>query len=148
VRWRDAPPPRVEVTAQRISLLREQADTPVFSATRDGERLVWHDQRTDSERADSSTWLRREPTLALWLAVHGWPLIRGQETWAERHCWIDTGLPEGLAEKIQRWEAYARHYGLPVCTPRIPGLEYPDWAALNGGGGDDAAAIGEAVEAD
>ena len=39
-------------------------------------------------------------------------------------------MPEGLAHKIQRWEAYARQHGLPVRTPRIPGLSDSDWEAL------------------
>jgi GNAT superfamily N-acetyltransferase len=125
VRWREEPPPRVQVTAHRMALLRAAEDTPIISATRDGERLIWHDHRTEAERADSATWLRLEPTLSLWLAVHGWPLIRSPDSWAERDRWLDTGMPEGLAEKIQRWEAYARRHGLTVLTPRIPGLSDP-----------------------
>ena len=46
------------------------------------------------------------------------------------HGWGDAGLPEGLAYKITIFEAYARHLGLLVDTPRIPGLVYPGWQDL------------------
>jgi GNAT superfamily N-acetyltransferase len=131
VRWRGEPPPRVQVAAERVALLRPGTETPLISATRAGAQLRWHDHRSHAERADHGTGLRWEPTLALWLAVHGWPLIRSPRTWAERLRWMDTGLPEGLAHKIQLWEAYAREHGLPVATPRIPGLSYPGWAMLH-----------------
>jgi hypothetical protein len=36
-------------------------------------------------------------------------------------------MPEGLAYKIGVFEAYARHLGQRIDTPRIPGLVYPDW---------------------
>ncbi|WP_462330363.1 hypothetical protein [Thiohalocapsa halophila] len=51
---------------------------------------------------------------------------------ARRLRWMDTGMPEGLADKIQCWEAYARDHGLAVTTPRIPGLPYPAWAEPSG----------------
>jgi GNAT superfamily N-acetyltransferase len=131
-RRRGEPLPRVRVTPPRMELLLEGDQAPLISATRDGEHVLWQDHRTVAERQDRKTWLRWEPTLALWLAVRGWPMVRSPRTWADRLCWMDTGMPEGLADKIQRWEAYARHHGLPVRTPRIPGLAYPDFTALNG----------------
>ncbi|MBK5939241.1 GNAT family N-acetyltransferase [Halochromatium roseum] len=133
VRWRERPTPRVRVQQARIELLRGCDQSPLLSATRDGDRLGWHDHRTAAEREDredraTEGW---EPTLALWLATHGWPLIRSERTWADRLRWMDAGMPEGLAHKIQLWEAYAEHHGLPVRTPRIPGLSYPSWEALS-----------------
>ncbi|NEX15963.1 MAG: hypothetical protein C1943_04815 [Halochromatium sp.] len=70
-------------------------------------------------------------SLVRWLATQGWPLIRSERTWADRLRWMDAGMPEGLAHKIQLWEAYAQHHGLPVRTPRIPGLSYSSWEALS-----------------
>ncbi len=39
-------------------------------------------------------------------------------------------MPEGLADKITIFEAYARHCRFRVETPRIPGLTYPAWDEL------------------
>ena len=60
------------------------------------------------------------------LAVGGWPLIRSEEAWARRHRWSDTGEPEGLAYKIEIFEALDRRHGFTVRAPRIPGLRYRD----------------------
>ncbi|MBK5967585.1 MULTISPECIES: GNAT family N-acetyltransferase [Thiorhodovibrio] len=141
VRWRDQPPPQIRVRPGCIDLLREQDQTPLFTATRDGEQLLWSDHRTEAEREDRANRLHWEPTLALWLGVQGWPLIRSEQTWADRLRWMDAGMPEGLAHKIQLWEAYARHHGLPVRTPRIPGLSYPCWEELSGARSGDCAVM-------
>lgn len=47
-----------------------------------------------------------------------------------RHASVDVGRPEGLAVKIQVFEALARHWGWQVSTPRIPRLDYPPLGAL------------------
>ncbi|MEA3643116.1 MAG: GNAT family N-acetyltransferase [Lamprobacter sp.] len=130
VRWREQPAPQVRVRQAGMDLLSEHDQKPLITATRNGKQLCWQDHRSEAERKDETQWLRWEPTLALWLALHGWPLIRSEQTWADRMRWMDAGMPEGLAHKIQHWEAYARHHGLPVRTQRIPGLSYPDWEAL------------------
>lgn len=106
----------------------------LLRATRSGERLEW--QECDAFLA------RREPfdavyhlapgTFALNLALQGWPLIRSSKAWEQRHRWCDAGEPEGLAYKIQIFEAVARHEGYRVDTPRIPGLTYPTWDELTG----------------
>lgn len=106
----------------------------LLRATRSGERLEW--QECDAFSA------RREPfdevyhlapgTFALNLALQGWPLIRSTEAWEQRYRWSDAGEPEGLAYKIQIFEAVARQEGYRVDTPRIPGLTYPSWAELTG----------------
>jgi GNAT superfamily N-acetyltransferase len=125
VRWRDEPPVRVRISGDRMELLSGSGETCLISAVRAGERLLWQDRRpADAQRGPAPD---PEPTLALWLAVAGWPLIRSEQTWAERTRWMDAGMPEGLARRIRIWEAYTRHHGLAVCTPRIPGLAYPTW---------------------
>jgi GNAT superfamily N-acetyltransferase len=128
-RWPSWPTPEARFSSDSIELLRAPGQAALLSATRDGDQLRWFDHRTPAEREDNIHWLRWEPTLALWLATHGWPLIRSAQTWALRWRWMDSGMPEGLARRIQVWEAYARHHGLPVRTPRIPGLGYPNWDA-------------------
>ena len=65
-------------------------------------------------------------TLATALAVRGWPLIRSEEARARRHRWSDTGEPEGLAYKIEIFEALDRRHGFTVRAPRIPRLRYRD----------------------
>jgi hypothetical protein len=63
-------------------------------------------------------------TLALHLAVRGWPLIRSNEHWKRRWHWSDLGMPEGLACKIALFENEAAECGYDVRTPRIPNLDY------------------------
>jgi hypothetical protein len=65
------------------------------------------------------------------LAVRGWPLIRSEEAWAQRHNWSDSGEPEGLAYKIEIFEAIDRRHGFTVRTPRIPGSRYRDLDAID-----------------
>ncbi len=130
VRWRDDPAYQVRVGQDRLDLLVGADARCLLSAMRSGARLCWQDHRTADERRLDAAQVRPEPTLALWLAVHGWPLIRNEHAWADRLCWMDSGMPEGLAHKIQLWEAYAQEHRLPVRTPRIPGLAYPSWQAL------------------
>jgi len=131
VRWRGDPPLRARITDGRMDLLQGGDQTPLLSASRAAGQLRWRDHRPPEQQRDPAAWFRLEPTLALWLAVQGWPLIRNERAWADRRCWMDSGMPEGLAHKIQLWEAYAHHHGLPVRTPRIPGLAYPTWSVLN-----------------
>ena len=65
-------------------------------------------------------------TFAVQLALAGWPLIRSEEDWEKRYHSSDAGQPEGLAYKIEIFEAVARERGFYVRTPRIPGLQYRD----------------------
>lgn len=105
----------------------------LLRAERSGDRLRWEDLRArGASCADAATTPRMnvESTFALCLALRGWPLIRSPEDWAQRDRWCDVGMPEGLAEKIGIFEAYSRHCGFRVRTPRIPGLVYPTWEEL------------------
>jgi hypothetical protein len=56
-------------------------------------------------------------TLALHLAVRGWPLVRGEEEWSEAAWSCDIGEPEGLAYKIGIFERVAREEGWRVESP-------------------------------
>ena len=49
-----------------------------------------------------------------------------RETWEHRHYWSDSGEPEGLAYKIEIFEAIFRERGFEIRTPRLPGLKYRD----------------------
>jgi GNAT superfamily N-acetyltransferase len=117
----------------RLSLARGGAFEPILSAARDGDRLRWTELPPYAERVEQRAELRhRAPgTFALALAVRGFPLIRSHERWAERHSWSDGGEPEGLAYKIERFEAWDRKSGWEVRTPRLPGIAYRAWDALD-----------------
>lgn len=103
----------------------------LITARRDGARLDWSEHRVSVASDSEIPWIA-PGTFALALSLRGWPLITGDDAW-ERQCqsgFSDGGGPEGLAFKIVRWEAWARHHGWRVDTPRIPGLDYPSWREL------------------
>jgi GNAT superfamily N-acetyltransferase len=130
---RGALEPIVEVGARAASLHvdLDGVRTQLVRAESDGSRLVSfadtataaNDPRIEEVRWDAST------TLAVALALHGWPLLASPETW--RRGWHgDAVNPEGLADRIILWEAWARAHGWRVDTPRIPGLPYASWSEL------------------
>ncbi len=109
----------------QIALVVEGA--PWLAATRDGDRLRLEEDEALSQRYG---WIYAHATLATVLATRGWPLIRSREHWERRAQSSDIGQAEGLALKIQVFEALARYWGWDVRTPRIPGLDYPDLGAI------------------
>lgn len=127
----DLPRYAIEESDERIVLaIEERGKTrPWLTATRDGERLVLED---DEQLSSRYGWMHAHATLATALATRGWPLIRSQERWRRRHESTDLGQVEGLAAKIQLFEALARHWGWQVRTPRIPGLTYPPLGEIDG----------------
>jgi hypothetical protein len=128
VRWRTDPVHRLRIDDHQAEFLLGPEGRCLIRAERDGDRLLWRAFDPIDQGKTDAPWLRPEPTLALALAVRGWPLIRSAADWERRYSWSDCGMPEGLGHKIELWEAYARHHGLPVRTPRIPGLGYPPWS--------------------
>ena len=68
-------------------------------------------------------------TLALALALEGRCLVRSPRDFEDARG-SDCDAPEGLARRIAVWEAFDRAQGWRVETPRIPGLDYPTWEAL------------------
>lgn len=126
----DTPPHHIEVGAQTASLSVpvDGSEILVLRAHRRGDALELEKSPPglqDDKRLGMAYW-HAHSTLALALALHGWPLIQSPEEWAESH-YADGGAPEALAYKITTWEAYARKLGRVVSTPRIPGLAYPTW---------------------
>lgn len=108
-----------------FSLAREGRVEPVITAIRDGSRLGWTVSPRLAELAGREA--HEAPgTFALALAIHGWPLIRSAAAWDDRHGSADCGDPEGLAYKIEIFEAIDRRHGFEVRTPRLPGIEYRD----------------------
>ncbi len=118
---------RVEIGEAEARFLIQQDDQwcLMVTARNLGEQLGWE------ESGD----LARQPielshcvpgTFALHLALAGWPLIRSEKTWEHRSYWSDAGDPEGLAYKIEIFEAVFRQGGFEIRTPRIPGLRYRD----------------------
>jgi GNAT superfamily N-acetyltransferase len=110
----------------RFSVGLGEESVPILEAARHDDRLAWTELPAYADVvAERSEIRHRAPgTFALALAVRGFPLIRSAERWAERHTWSDGGEPEGLAYKIEVFEACDRESGYEVRTPRIPGLAY------------------------
>jgi GNAT superfamily N-acetyltransferase len=127
------PAPRLEVGEQTASLSvpLQGSHVVLARAHRRGEVLELEQPPPgveNEERIGEAYW-HAQSTLALALALHGWPLVRSSEAW-ESSYWADARSPEALAYKITVWEALARKHGWLVPTPRIPGLAYPTWDEL------------------
>jgi ribosomal protein S18 acetylase RimI-like enzyme len=121
----ELPPYRVEFSGAQARFLIEQDGhwRTVATARHLGDTLGW--EADDVELPWEA--LRSIPgTFAIHLALAGWPLIRSEENWEHRHHWSDAGEPEGLAYKIEIFEAVSREHGFDVRTPRIPGIQYRD----------------------
>jgi hypothetical protein len=125
-----SPAPEIAFTGDRATLsVTIEGETQLLAeARREGDRLDFFDE---SVRRSDVAGLRFDAasTLALALALEGWPLIRSAEEWQQSY-WADGGPPEALAYKITLWEAWCGKHGWRVETPRIPGLEYPTWSEL------------------
>ena len=126
----ELPPYRVEIgeAEARFLIQQESGWRAAVTARKLGDRLGWEPDDLQSLPREAS---RSIPgTFALHLALAGWPLIRSDETWEHRYHWSDAGDPEGLAYKIEIFEAVSRQRGFVVRTPRIPGLQYRDLEEL------------------
>lgn len=121
------PPYRVEIGESEARFLIQQDDQwhSMVTAQNFGERLGW-EESDDLARQDIELSHCVPGTFALHLALAGWPLVRSEENWEHRHHWSDAGEPEGLAYKIEIFEAVFRERGFEIRTPRIPGLQYRD----------------------
>jgi ribosomal protein S18 acetylase RimI-like enzyme len=122
----ELPSYRVEMgEAEARFLIRQDGRWHVAVTARNlGDRLGWEPDGLEHEPIEM---LHCIPgTFALHLALAGWPLIRSEETWERRYHWSDAGEPEGLAYKIEIFEAVDRERDFDVRTPRIPGLQYRD----------------------
>ncbi len=117
----------------RFGIAGDDSGQPLIVAARDGDRLGWRELAgMGALRAVRSEVAHEAPgTFALALAVEGWPLVRSDEHWARRRNHSDGGEPEGLAYKIEIFEAVERRYGFAIRTPRIPGLAYRDLDAID-----------------
>lgn len=136
-RWDPGDPePLFEREGDAVSLFVELDESRVelARAERDGTRLVLTEREGSPGSDDTIAALawQAPSTLGLWLALHGWPLIRSAEAWDE-YKYADGGPPEALASKIVLWEAWDRAHGWQVETPRIPGLVYSSWEELEAG---------------
>lgn len=124
------PPPRIEVGEETASLSVQRGDGHLVlaEARRRGDALELLEPPAAlvEETGIGDAYWQAGSTLALALALHGWPLVRSPEEW-ESSYFADAGAPEALAYKITVWEAWARKRGWVVATPRIPGLDYPTW---------------------
>jgi hypothetical protein len=134
---RDLPPWRLELEGDRARFVVDLEAGPrvLLRARREGERLGWEAADPSGDDASTEEMVWRAPgTFAVALALQGWPLLRSEEQWQAQLAqgFSDSGGPEGLAFRIQRYEAWANKHGWRVDTPRIPGLDYPTWYELGG----------------
>jgi GNAT superfamily N-acetyltransferase len=119
------PEHRIEIgdRGARFSIVRRGgAVEPLIEATREGDRLGWNELPALREARIHQA----VDTFSVALALRGWPLLRTDRSWDERYDHFDGGYPEGLAGKIEIFEAYDRKCGFEVRTPRIPGIPYRD----------------------
>lgn len=126
----ECPPAHVHVGNDEASLSVSLGDSEltIVQARRHGDRLEIEEVSATElrdERVGEACYYAMS-TLALELAMKGWPLIRSLEKWDDTR-YADAGPPEALAYKITIWEARERARGWSIDTPRIPGLEYPTW---------------------
>ncbi|MEP7012377.1 MAG: GNAT family N-acetyltransferase [Acidobacteriota bacterium] len=129
--WQAALPPyRVEIgeAEARFQIDEDGRWITRVTAQNLGDRLGWEPTALDPGLGEAFYCI--PGTFALHLALAGWPLIRSDETWEHRHNWADAGEPEGLAYKIEIFEAIDRKRGFDVRTPRIPGLGYRDLSEI------------------
>lgn len=124
----DMPSPRTTFRENTASLCVALGDRTVelASATREGERLFVESRAHPLEASTEPLLWDAASTLAVTLALAGWPLVRSA---ADCGQWgaSDGVHPEGLARRIVRWEGWYRARGWRVETPRIPGLDYARW---------------------
>lgn len=129
----DVPDPTITIEGDEasIAVASSAGSVTLARARRHGEALELHepDPESHQERPIREAAWHATGTLALAIALRGWPLVRSRDEWARCH-WADAGPPEALAAKIEIWEAWAAHRGFRFETPRIPGLEYPTWETL------------------
>lgn len=126
-----SPAPRLDVGVREASLSVDSDGMTIVlaRARREGHRLVWSDEKLILAGELGPDEIPARTTLALAMAVAGWPLIRSERHW-HQHRWSDLVHPEALACRIQAWEAWAAERGWSVDTPRIPGLTYPALSEL------------------
>jgi GNAT superfamily N-acetyltransferase len=100
-----------------------------YTASRNENYLVLEEQLAYKNLEEKEYMITHHAlcTLSLYLAQNGFPLIRSQKEWENRVGYSDGGMPEGLAYKIEIWEAYDRKHGFVVNTPKVPGIPYRDW---------------------
>ncbi|MGW3043562.1 GNAT family N-acetyltransferase [Kitasatospora sp. NPDC001159] len=114
---------RVREEAGRLLLLvadRQRGWVPILAAGREG-RWLRLDETADYRGCDGWVHEYARSTLALHLALAGWPMVRGPQWWAEAWRWSDAGEPEGLAFKIEQFEQAARtRAGRAVVSPNRP----------------------------
>jgi GNAT superfamily N-acetyltransferase len=130
-RWDPASPEhRIEVGEREASFAivrKSSAVEPLIEATREGDRLALRELPALGALCAEERIFHAVDTFAVALALRGWPLLRADTSWNDRHRYADCGYPEGLAGKIELFEAYDRKCGFEVRAPRIPGIPYREY---------------------
>lgn len=124
--WAALPPHRIAIDDRSARFAVEHGGRCIelLTAARDGDLLIWHEAREmASDELSDVVQFHARSTLAVALAVHGWPLLRAGDDIHDA-AGYDGGGPRVLAYKIGMFEALDRRNGFDVRTPRIPGLPY------------------------
>jgi GNAT superfamily N-acetyltransferase len=126
-----APRPIITIGKRAASIAIEEREGPrvLAKARRKRDALVLEEATLTADNIDSVAH-DADGTLALAIAMKGWPLVRSESERASYKHW-DAGPPEALAHKIEIWEAWARRHSWVVRTPRIPGILYQDWEEID-----------------
>jgi len=125
--WADHLPPHaitIDDDTARFAVEQGGRTVELIAAARDGDRLVWNElPAMTAPELDPSVGFHARSTLAVALAVHGWPLLRAGDDLAKA-AGADIGGPDVLARRIAIFDYLDRRSGFDVRAPRIPGLPY------------------------
>jgi GNAT superfamily N-acetyltransferase len=124
--WADLPAHRIAIDDHTARLAVEHGGRclELLTAARDGDVLIWNEApEMASDELSRIVQFHARSTLAVALAVHGWPLLRAGDNIHDA-AGYDAGGPRVLAYKIGVFEALDRRSGFDVRTPRIPALPY------------------------
>jgi len=124
--WADLPAHRIAIDDRTARLAIELGGRRIelLTAARDGDVLIWNEApEMASDELSRVVQFHARSTLAVALAVHGWPLLRAGDNIHDA-AGYDAGGPRVLAYKIGVFEALDRRSGFDVRTPRIPALPY------------------------
>jgi GNAT superfamily N-acetyltransferase len=124
--WADLPAHQIAIDDRTARLAIEHGGRRIelLTAARHGDVLLWNEApEMASDELSRVVQFHARSTLAVALAVHGWPLLRADDNIHDA-AGYDAGGPRVLAYKIGVFEALDRRNGFDVRTPRIPALPY------------------------
>ena len=128
------PPPTIVVgdTDAHLCVSLAGGTVTLASARRIGNSLQFHergDETLAKENRIGEAYWQASSTLALAIALRGWPLIRSQEEY-DRCYYAATAVRPRPLRTDRALGSVGPQARLERQTRRIPGLEYPTWSEL------------------